>query len=230
MPNPRDCCICSQIEGRAAGDLIARLLPGRRYVRRVMVESDSFAVIPSLGPLAPGHSLLCPRRHIRSFTQLTPDLDREYERVKRSLRRRLAALYEAEVHVFEHGMADGRGRTLCTVDHAHVHFVPLPQSCAAPAEPDRDPRWMPFDGSLPKLRSIAAGREYIVYETGTGSARILAGEAGELESQYMRKVLARALGRSDEWDWRAEPDAAAADAAWRRFISQRVPQPARAGR
>jgi diadenosine tetraphosphate (Ap4A) HIT family hydrolase len=185
-----------------------------------MSESDGFAVIPSLGPLVPGHSLLCPRVHLRSISELPPDHEREYQRAKAALRGRLSALYDADVHVFEHGMARGGRRTLCTVEHAHVHFVPMPPACTVELGPD--PRWTRFDGSLKQLRRLAAGREYIAYEVADGEARMLAAGESELESQYMRKVIARALGRPQEWDWRAKPDAAAADAAWRRFIAHPV--------
>ena len=126
MPNAADCCLCSQIEGHADGDLIARLLGMKPYVRRVMAESASFAVLPSLGPLTPGHALLCPRSHVRSMTALPPGGDGEYRRLKAEMWQRLAELYDAPIHVFEHGVAASGERTLCTVDHAHVHLVPVP--------------------------------------------------------------------------------------------------------
>lgn len=224
MSEPRDCWLCGQIAGHAERDLIACMLPGRPYARRVMAESDAFAVIPSLGPLAPGHSLLCPREHVRSFSELPAAVDAECADLTTSLRLRLAELYEAKVHVFEHGMAAQGARTLCTVDHAHLHFVPLLGACAARVP--GDPRWSPYDGSLDELRRAVAGREYVAYQTPDGSSRVLATEEGALESQFMRKVLARAQGRPEHWDWRAEPDPAAADATWSRFVGLDVPEAA----
>src|ERR1044072_5888314 len=61
MLKTTECCLCSQVAGEKSNDLIARLLQGEPYVRRVMLESGSFAAIPSLGPLARGHTLLCPK-------------------------------------------------------------------------------------------------------------------------------------------------------------------------
>jgi diadenosine tetraphosphate (Ap4A) HIT family hydrolase len=212
-----DCSICSQIAGRPNGDLIARLLPSQPYVRRVMTESDSFAAIPSLGPLAPGHSLLCPRAHHKSFTELTSDLEPEYEEAKQFLRARLSALYGVDVHVFEHGVTGSHTRTLCTVDHAHVHFVPL--ACGCIFEEDLGSGWMPYDGTLGQLRRIIAGREYIAYESPNGNSCVLAADGLGLGSQYMRKVFAQVLGRPGDWDWRAQPRATEAHAAWHRFVA-----------
>ena len=215
MLETNECCLCAQIHGRAPDDLIAALLPEQPYARRVMYECDAFALVPSLGPLVPGHSLLCPKTHVRSFAELPARLDAVFTRVKSELQSRLAALYDAEVHVFEHGVAAGGTRTLCTVDHAHMHLVPLPRALAdvTPAG-----RWVPCEASLSDLRARAAGQEYIYYESAAGERRLRAADT-ELESQFMRKVIAERLGTPGRWDWRVDPEPSAADAAWRRFVA-----------
>jgi diadenosine tetraphosphate (Ap4A) HIT family hydrolase len=216
MLEASECCLCAQIEGRAANDLIAGLLSGRPYVRRVMYESAAFALVPSLGPLTPGHSLLCPKMHVRSFAELPARLNEDFAHLMADLKRRLAALYDADVHVFEHGVARGGTRTLCTVDHAHMHLVPLPRGLG---DLSPDGAWSPCDGSLTGLRARARGREYVYYETPTGAGRMRIADT-EIESQFMRKVIARRLERPERWDWRADAEAAAADEAWRRFAGR----------
>jgi diadenosine tetraphosphate (Ap4A) HIT family hydrolase len=210
-----ECCICAQIQGRAANDLIAAMLPGHAYARRVLYESAELALLPSLGPLTPGHSLLCPKRHARSCAELPARLDAEFARVKAELRAQLTELYDAEVHVFEHGVATAGTRTVCTVDHAHLHLVPLPRGLA-----DLEPAgsWFRCEPSLSDLRTRVAGREYIYYETPAGVSWLRA-DGAETESQFMRKVIAERLGRPERWDWRAEPAALDADEAWRRFAA-----------
>jgi ATP adenylyltransferase len=215
--NDRLCCLCSQIQGQPAGDLIAAMLPDQPYIRRVLLETESFAAIPSLGPLVPGHSLLCPKTHLRSFAELPRDLDQELVSVTEKLRGALAGLYDVPVHLFEHGMATGGTRTLCTVDHAHLHFVPLlfqPFSSDLSA----DGRWVSFEGSLQELRALAGGGEYVFYRAPDGSSIFLGPEAEDLESQYMRKLFAKSMGRANEWDWRVSPEAASADETWRQVV------------
>ncbi|HEY5705917.1 MAG TPA: HIT domain-containing protein [Terrimicrobiaceae bacterium] len=214
MLRNRDCCLCDQIEGLKANDLVAHMLPDVPYVRRVMLESRSFAVIPSLGPLASGHSLLCPRNHIKSFASISPDLHEEYGQLKKKLRTILNEIYGTGIHLFEHGMATKGNRIVCTVDHAHMHFLPLPQTFEIDANGLQG--WTEFDGSLSELLKLTQDREYIVYETPDGVCRLLTAQEGALESQYMRKVLAKGLGHR-KWDWRAAPNARAADEAFRRF-------------
>jgi diadenosine tetraphosphate (Ap4A) HIT family hydrolase len=217
MSHERDCCLCSQIEGRAANDLIARMLPGEPYVRRVMLESASFAVMPSLGPLVPGHCLLCPKKHVTSFARIDDRLHDEYEAVKSTLKASLATKYRGEVVVFEHGMAATGGRTLCTVDHAHMHFVPQPRG--SEEGPALARGWLEMDGRLRTLRRLSTGREYIYYEPPNGPALLLASAQPGLESQYMRRAIAERVGRAEAWNWREAPDARAADETWRKFVS-----------
>ena len=215
MSAESSCHLCSQIAGDPQNDLIARLLPGHAYIRRVVLETEWFAAIPSLGPLADGHLLLCPRTHVRSAAALPRASYAEYESVMNSLVRYLEEEYQAAVHVFEHGMGSD-GRTVCTVDHAHVHMVPLPEWVPR-LELDGLP-WQAFDGTLETLATLARGREYVSYIPPRGRPQVSVTAAGHVESQYMRQAIARALG-SPSWNWRTEPDAGAVHRTWLRCVS-----------
>ena len=109
---------------------------GRRFIRP-----------PSgLGPLVPGHWLLYPKEHQRSFADLGADLFDEFSTVKTTVTIELKHRYGLDVHVFEHGMADTGGRCVFTVDHAHLHFLPLGSVV------EIGDGWRMFDGSLTSLR------------------------------------------------------------------------------
>ncbi len=217
MTEIRGCCLCSQIQGCEENDLIAHLLPGVPYARRIMMESDSFAVLPSLGPLVRGHSLLCPKAHTRSFAHLDSHLHAEYREVKARLEKRLRQIYGCGITLFEHGMAATGDRIPCSVEHAHLHFLPLANAFQAGVQADNE--WIEFDGRLEMLSRLAQGREYIFHETPDGVCRILTrADEGFLESQYMRRIIARGLGPSVHWNWREAPNPMAADEAWRQFV------------
>lgn len=199
--NAARCHLCSQIAGEADNDLLSRVLGDRPYVRHVLLESPSFAVIPSIGGLAPGHVLLCPRTHVCSFARLQPDHDAEYEAVATELDAILTAVFGQPVHQFEHGMsADGR-RVLCTVDHAHQHFVPTPVDVMLRL--GREAEWAPLDPGLEALRSCVGAREYILYRPPQSQALLTVAPNG-FESQYLRRVFATELDLP-EWDWRRDP-------------------------
>jgi diadenosine tetraphosphate (Ap4A) HIT family hydrolase len=215
MPSSHDCCLCSQIAGDPHNDLIAKLLPDSPYIRRIMLEDAVFAVMPSLGPLVPGHSLLCPKAHVRSFAALDHHLHDTYAQMKAALCHRLRERHGGGIHLFEHGMASGGDRVVCTVEHAHMHFVPLPADFDAGLADG----WIAFDGSLDVLRELSGGAEYVLYEGPAGTAYLLKPGARGIESQHMRRLIAEALAPGKHWNWRTAPDAPSADQTWRGFVS-----------
>jgi ATP adenylyltransferase len=209
--NVADCHLCGQIAGDPRRDLIAQLLPDAPYVRRVVAESDAFAVIPSLGALADGHVLLCPRRHIRRLADTPRDTHAEYAELRRQIVGALTQVYGGAIHVFEHGMACAPGSALCTVDHAHLHLVPLPEH--VPALALRAGDWRAFDGRLETLAAVTAGGAYLMYEPPGGTPLVAVDPGSRFESQYMRRLIADAIGAA-EWNWRTTPAAASTHRTW----------------
>jgi ATP adenylyltransferase len=198
------CCLCSQIAGREENDLISQMLAGDTYIRRIPFESESFALVPSLGPLVPGHTLLCPKAHVRSIACLPDEDTAEYTMIKDRVCRTLASVYGVPVHCFEHGSARRGSRVLCTVEHAHLHLVPAAIEIRSILE-TADQSWQHIDPVLTALRERVGDGEYLYYESPDGQALVAVENEGGFEAQYLRKVFARALGNADNWDWRQNP-------------------------
>jgi hypothetical protein len=131
------------------------------------------------------------------------------------LREALKALYGGTVLLFEHGMAAAGCRIPCSVDHAHLHFVPVPSGVEASLVPALP--WRKFDGSIAMLSILAGGDEYLQLETADGVCRIATQGAEGFESQLMRRVIAAEAGSEENWNWRELPKPDAAHATWRHF-------------
>lgn len=200
-PPRTDCCLCAQVEGRAKGDLLHRLLGGSGYVRRVAAENEHSVAIPSLGPLAPGHSLICPRRHARSLAELDPEERGDLLALADQVAAALGALRKAPVHRFEHGDAREGHEVSCSVEHAHLHLLST----------EADP-WPALRAELPwaaiagpeDLTHVTAGREYLLYVTPDGECHVHLRE-GSIPSQLLRLRFAEAIGNPEDWNWRATP-------------------------
>lgn len=210
------CHLCGQIEGQPAHDLIASLLPASAYTRRIVLEDQRFAVLPSLGALQPDHLLICPRVHVRSVAALAaPDLAALQQMVGRvdALLRRPGC----ELLLFEHGMAATGHRVPCTVDHAHLHAVPVPAGLAdglLPALP-----WQAVAGGLQDVPQAVAGAEYLMrWRLGRPLQVALAPPEGH-PSQAMRRALAEHLQPAPVWNWRDAPRPELAHATWARLTS-----------
>lgn len=203
MNQKNTCCICSQIAGISENDLISKLLGEEEYLRRVILESKHFAVIPSLGPIAPGHVLLCPKEHYRSFAALPHTFQKEFRSVTEEITELLERTYHQHVHFFEHGMASGSYRTVCTVEHAHLHIVPTAADVIENVT--EHPNWQVIEGDVAGSDMITGGAEYLYYRSPAGIGRIALAVADGFDSQYLRRIFAAALGKADSWNWRREP-------------------------
>ena len=217
----KDCYLCSQIKGDADHDLIAKMLPDYPYRRRVILENDSFAVIPSLGALTEGHVLLCPKTHVHSFAQLGRQSDKDvsarYLQIKNSLIKILEHHYGAPIFLFEHGMSANGGHTPCSIDHAHLHFIPM----TAPIKLDGLSADF-IQVKLTSLKSLAEAsheQEYLLCEFPDGTSHIATGLTSSFPSQGLRRLFAESLGNKDRWNWRNSPHPEIADSIWQKLVN-----------
>ena len=202
IANGIGCCLCEQIAGNASGDLLHAYLGGA-YERRAPEVADRMSLIPSLGSLVPGHVLLCPHEHVRSFAELgTHELQR-VDALLPNLAERLGVVARAGVQLFEHGDAPESDRVSCSVEHAHIHLVP--------GVPDLWPlardvaRWQSVQ-DLRSLSTTVGDGEYLALRGRTGGWQVALAPEGGHPSQLLRRLVAEALGeRDDRWNWRSDP-------------------------
>lgn len=203
------CCLCDQFAGRAAGDLLHRHLGGT-YEERLRRIEGGFALLPSVGALVPGHLLLCPEQHLRSFrepgaSQLA-DVERRVDEVAAALTRATGR----RVSCFEHGDAPGVSRVSCSVSHAHLHLVPAGKSLINGAQQLAE--WMQIE-SLADLPSTIGEHEYLMLKEADLLLVAKAPEAGH-PSQLLRRLVADSVGTPEAWNWREHPNHLLTRASW----------------
>ena len=199
---PSVCQLCAQVAGHADVDLVHQLLGGA-YRRPVLIETDRFVAMPSVGALAPGHLLLSPKRHVRSLAALSAnEIDEAVEMLER-LARRLEISFGGPVQLFEHGNATCGSTVACSVEHAHLHVLPaVPDLWPAPPLPLQ---WTRLPG-LTGLAERTGGREYVSLRAADGIWRAaVCPSTVHVPSQLLRRHAATLLGRPHEWNWRTHP-------------------------
>lgn len=88
---------------------------------RIVAENDLAVVVRDAFPVSPGHTLIIPRRHVRSFFDLTSD-----ERTAMlSLLDSAKSALESEIHPdgYNVGINDGPAAGQM-VAHVHLHLIP----------------------------------------------------------------------------------------------------------
>jgi diadenosine tetraphosphate (Ap4A) HIT family hydrolase len=190
-----NCEFCDEFAGSLSNSFHARYQgsPGSRFV----LSTDNFHVFPTIGQIVDGYLLAVPKRHYAALDEMPQVLWVEFERIYDRVRWTLSNLYGPCI-AYEHG-ARRAGVGGCGIYHAHLHVVPLARA-SDPIELLK--LKFPYEefADLSEIGKQSAGlTSYLFYQD--SDARLYVFDTGPLPSQYMRKVLANALGQQD-WNWR----------------------------
>jgi len=185
---------------------------------RVIHESRHHYVIASRFAMGiPGYVLLVSKDHISCFGAPESTLEEldDFEDVRHELLETLSGAYgNKEVVFFEHGIAGQ------TVNHAHMHFLPVGADCFAKIQ-DAMKDWNEGFSDLKRTdagfelrmvcqQAVSAGGGYLVVGCGHDARVISCNDPKSVEKGLLRKVLARSRGLDESLaDWRnnAAPDA-----------------------
>jgi diadenosine tetraphosphate (Ap4A) HIT family hydrolase len=173
---------------------------------RVLDESPSFVVFPSLGSLVPGWVLIVPRRPLLNLSGLTGSEWNELGELQARVGRRLSSFGD-RLFLFEHGNRMVGGALGCGVDQAHLHIVPLPfdllQSVANNA--DNDIVWSSLNGASSFREAVLVDTEYVSIMNPSNREAIV-GKVLRPKSQWVRRVIAGELGCTKGWDYKRHPN------------------------
>ena len=92
-----------------------------------MARCSLFFILPTLGELVPGHLLLCPRKHYRSFGNCVAAGIRDIAitRAVTTARQWLKATTGTSCIAFEHEAVSRTCTAGACTDHAHLHILPM---------------------------------------------------------------------------------------------------------
>jgi diadenosine tetraphosphate (Ap4A) HIT family hydrolase len=184
-----DCRYCSSLSADAD-----------RLDWAVVAEDELFVAIPSLGSLLPGWLLVVPKHHTLNLASLPPS-----ERIALdAFVARLIPEWAAEfgrLSAFEHGPVLPGSAAGCSIDHAHLHLVPVQALTLLDGARQRYPwlAWM----RVSDLPSTPAD-PYLFVDDLEGRRWLAADQ--RIPSQSLRRVIAHQLGRAERYDWKRHPE------------------------
>lgn len=168
-----------------------------------VAETEHLVAVPSLGALAAGWLLISPKQHDLNFAAAT-SRNAEIESELTGLAEAWEAIF-GPLTWFEHGPKQADSAVGCSIDHAHMHLVPLGSLNLLDAAEERltGIHFSPMQELSEVTRAIDHDRSYL-YLRLPDSSQWLA-ESNTIPSQSLRRVIAAWQGRADEWDWRSFP-------------------------
>ncbi len=171
----------------------------------LLFESERFAAVPSRGSIVPGWVLIVTKEHRICMGEVPTESQQELAKFTSAVRKAVRQAFGPTV-VFEHGPSVPNQSVGCGVDHAHLHIVPT--SCdlvAGLSDVHPEPvTWCRVTALEDVTACYRRGKSYLFVEQEEGLCWV--GTAHELPSQAFRKVIARSVGRSEQFDWKLYPE------------------------
>lgn len=168
----------------------------RHFEDTILIENEDFVCVPALGTIAVGYVMIVSVQHIVTLNEAT-------ETEMRSMVEMLALLLKMKPYcdgylLFEHGGTNCQSLTSC-VKHFHLHVIPM-ERCSADEVMTR----LDLDGEVVKLNNLTDLRTlplrggYIFVSDGSLAYCIF---SDTVPSQLVRRVIAKMVGKDDEWNW-----------------------------
>ncbi|MFH1065277.1 MAG: HIT family protein [Nanoarchaeota archaeon] len=88
-----------------------------RLEKELITETKNFLVVPTIGQIVEGYTLIIPKKHVLCFGLLSSNMLEEYIELKDKVDKAITTAYQKPMY-FEHGIVGQ------TVPHAHMHCVP----------------------------------------------------------------------------------------------------------
>lgn len=190
------CEFCREFEGHSP-----RLegVYGTLLSTRIILKTDRFVVLPTLGQIFAGSLLILPIDHMDTFAQLTFDAKNELEELISNVVKRVSQ-YGHPI-IFEHGATESTGGG-CGIYHAHLHLVPAPEATmASTLFPEHQSRTTDIFSAWNKMRSAS---EYLLMSAGGETLYSdLSKTTDNYPSQFFRRRITEHFHLSAPWDWRA---------------------------
>jgi diadenosine tetraphosphate (Ap4A) HIT family hydrolase len=189
------CDFCCEFSGNSENSF-GRIYGGNPG-SRILFQSSNFAVIPSLGQVVEGYLLVVPKQHFPAIGDLPPTSLMELAAIVQLAGKILKSAHGPCIF-FEHGTrCEGVGG--CGIYHAHLHATPLAGASDPVGALKETFPFTELDQFTDIAKQSAGLSTYLFYKSWSG--RFYLFDTGPLPSQYMRRLLADALGSRD-WDWR----------------------------
>jgi ATP adenylyltransferase len=184
----------------------------------VVRQTDRLVAVPSVGSLVPGWLLVMPKVHALSLAEFgrsdMAGLEKEIGEIAATWSEIFGPLTW-----FEHGPCAPGSTVGCSVDHAHMHLVPLAGFDLLNATKT----WMPeieferVDGLAAAVAAIDSDIPYLHLRT--EDRKIWLARSHGIPSQAFRRVIATAQGRPEEFDWKNSPHPEALEETIRRALA-----------
>jgi len=200
----QNCIFCKEIE-KSYDTNFSKLYPEMK--ERILYETKNFILMPCLGQLSYGHSMIVPKEHFTSMKNAIRAIGiNEIQDILFLYKEHLKKEGYTSFFTYEHGNnsknergnLENENNNSC-IEHAHLNIIPLFKTASLLNEITENKDI--FSDIKQVYSKITLNDSYILYAL--DDIHYSFKYIGDViyESQYFRRILANYLNK-EEWDWK----------------------------
>lgn len=200
-----ECCFCKEYSNRFDNQYYNGLGREIDVSSRILFETNNWYVVPALGCLTVGYVLLICKLHYQSLANLSVELYQELLVLKCLVENTIFCQTGLKCLVFEHGSTNPCCVGANSVDHVHLHIVPVAKTIWT----DMVKKYgltgfvaMTTYESLFSLWKSSLPQTYLLFQDIDEKIHYNPDATG-FPSQFFRRYLASYFGIK-QWDWKKE--------------------------
>lgn len=174
---------------------------------RIICESQDWYCVPTLGCFEEGYVLLISKRHHACISNASTEEIDDLLCLEKKISRLFKRKYSTSFICFEHGVTSLEYSGANSVDHAHLHMIPIKAGVWANImDKGLIQEFIRFDDQrlLYKYVKDTHIKSYLLFQDSDGKLFLIP-DASRYHSQFFRKVIANELNCAIEWNWKQSP-------------------------
>lgn len=180
----------------------------------VLLQGKHTYVTIAIGQFVEGYVQVCTRHHRTAMTGLFEYEARELDLMRSVVRESYRRVYGTPGVAFEHGKAGScmwtgeRAKNMASLcHHCHVHYIPREIDIRREiGEYCREEIPITALSDLREYRAeVLEGAPYLYFEDKAGTGYVYPVDDKEIPRQFLRRCVARQLGREERADWSTYP-------------------------
>ncbi len=189
-------------------DILYKQLYNKFGKSRIIYETSHWAILPTIGCFVEGYVLAVNKSHYLSLHQCDVESKNEFINLVELFRCVYRDIYKSDMVFFEHGTIM-REHSSCSVEHVHLHFIPIQDSIWHQFLLLYNPKYYKII-DINQLSDIVESNHlvsYLLFCDIDGATYVIEPDKKKYPSQFFRMFILECIGKSnkcDSWNWKKD--------------------------
>lgn len=199
------CAFCDEIKNglKPQNDILSAELYSEFGKSRIIFKTDYWSIVPTVGCFVEGYVLAINKSHFLSLYECDDNSKKDFVKLICTIEKIIEKHYNRKMIFFEHGTIK-REYSSCSMEHVHVHFMPISNSIWGDFTTMYNPNYYEI-ANIYQLKDIVEKKHlssYLLFRDINGQIFVIEPDVKKFPSQFFRFFISKFLGMNDSWNWK----------------------------